>query len=343
MMKVKREEFLSVLSAVKPGLAKRDIIEQATHFIFTGKDVITYNDYICISHPLKTEFSCTVDADKLYKVLSGISAESVELGMEKNELRVSSKKTNSGLASYKEGKILEHIAGLGLQAKDKKWRKLPDKFVEGIFLCMFSASRDMTHGILTCIFVEGDKIIASDDLRISSYTLESEVKEKMFIPIHSALELVKFPLIEYCVTKVGETNSWIHFRTGDGVTFSTRTMMGKYPSVEKHFEIEGKKLTLPKELQGAVKYVSVMADGVIDIDRKVQVKIEKGEVKVTGSNSTGWISQQVETDYDGRDFTFHINPTFLQQVLDKSTKVIVGKQAAKFISGKFKHILVLSE
>lgn len=339
-MKIKREDFIKVLAAVRPGLAKRDIIEQATHFIFTGKEVITYNDYICISHPLKTDFKCTVDADKLYKVLAGISAEQIDISVEKDEFRVSSKKTKSGLSSYREGKILEYIDGLGMK-KEKKWKKLPEGFVEGMFLCMFSASTDMTHGILTCICLEGENIIASDDLRISWYKMAGAIDKKMLVPVQSAVELVKFPVVEYSVSKIDGVISWLHFRTKDQVMFSTRTMEGDYPSVESHFEMEGKKVALPKDLQSAVKYVSVLADGAVDIEKKIKVAVEGKTITCTGSCSVGWVSQSVPIEYEGRDFTFQINPLFLHEVLGKSTKVVVGKQSAKFLSGKFKHVMVL--
>ena len=62
-MKIEREELLKVLSAIRPGLAKKDIVEQATHFIFTGQEVLTYNDQICISYPFETDFECSVPAD----------------------------------------------------------------------------------------------------------------------------------------------------------------------------------------------------------------------------------------------------------------------------------------
>lgn len=341
-MKIKRDDFLAVLAAVKPGLAKRDIIEQADHFIFTGNAVVTYNDYIHISHPFKTDFKCTVDADKLYKVLVGIKEDSIDVGIEKNELKVSTKRTKSGLASFKEGKILDYISDLGLGGKERKWRKLPDDFVKAVFLCMFSVSRDMTHGILTCIRVSGKNVVGSDDLRISWYSLNEEISKELFIPVQSAIELVKFPITEYAVSTVDGVTSWLHFRTGDGVTFSTRTMAGKYPDVEPHFDVEGKKLSLPKELQVGVKYVSVMTEGVIDIDRKIKIDVEKNVITCRGDSSIGWVSRSFETEYDGKEFSFFINPLFLSQVLDKSTKVTVGKQSAKFVSGRFRHVMVLS-
>ena len=68
-MKIKKLELINILQRVKPGLAKRDVIEQFTHFIFTGESVITYNDEICISHPLKTDFVCSAKSEEFFKAI----------------------------------------------------------------------------------------------------------------------------------------------------------------------------------------------------------------------------------------------------------------------------------
>jgi hypothetical protein len=71
------------------------------------------------------------------------------------------------------------------------------------------------------------------------------------------------------------------------------------------------------------------------------VDVEAGNITCTGACSVGWVSRGVPIEYNGRDFSFQVNPLFLHEVLSKSTKMVVGKSAAKFLSGKFKHIMVL--
>ena len=47
-MKVNRQKLVSILSAIKPGLAKKQIVEEAAHFIFTGEVPDYSNNYYII-------------------------------------------------------------------------------------------------------------------------------------------------------------------------------------------------------------------------------------------------------------------------------------------------------
>ena len=66
-MEVNKEELLKILIAVKPALSKKEILLQMSHIIFTGEDVATFNDTLCIIHPYKTDFKCSVQGEEFYK------------------------------------------------------------------------------------------------------------------------------------------------------------------------------------------------------------------------------------------------------------------------------------
>lgn len=335
-MKFQRKELVDILSAVRPALSKKDIVEQATHFIFTKDRLTTYNDYICISHPLKSGLECSVDADKLFRVLSNIQEGEVDLSYDGKQMLVKSGKVRSGLAALKEGEVNKYITDLGKDYEGKKWKSLPEDFSEGIFLCMFSAARDMSTGPLTGVHVEGESIFSSDDLRISNYKMSSKIDDELLIPVKSIIELVKFKINKYIVTK-----SWVHFKTKDEVTFSSRILKDKFPDATKFFETEGTAVRFPKEMQSVIKVVSVLAEGDIDIDRKIQVSVGNGVITCRGEREIGWIERDIETKYKGRAITFNINPLFLHQVLDKSAKMTVGENKALFETEKFRHVMVL--
>ena len=52
-MKTNKTKLQTALEIVKPGLANKEIIEQSTSFAFLKGKVVTYNDEVSISHPLK--------------------------------------------------------------------------------------------------------------------------------------------------------------------------------------------------------------------------------------------------------------------------------------------------
>lgn len=200
-MKIQRDDFKSILNVVKPGLAKKEILEQTTHFVFTGEEVFTYNDKICISHPFKTDFSCSVVADDLIRILNGMKSEELEIFCKDNQLQIKGGKERGGLVSYPEGQINALVSSLGIKdLLKKRWSFLPKGFSKGLSLCIFSASKDITHGVLSGILVRDDSIISMDDLRISRYTLDESVPNAFIIPGSSAAELAAFPATKYLLT-----------------------------------------------------------------------------------------------------------------------------------------------
>ena len=131
--KTNKEELLQMLSAVKPGLSQKDIVEQSSQFIFTREEIITYNDQVCISHPFKTDFKCSVDASNLYKLLLGVPGDKIEMKFEDNQLRVVGSKFKAGLAVSIEDTIYELFSDIRVGFK-RGWKVLPSDFLEGLFL-----------------------------------------------------------------------------------------------------------------------------------------------------------------------------------------------------------------
>ena len=64
---------------MKPGLAKKEIIDRSTHFVFSGSEVLTYNDQICISHPLKLDFVCSVPADDFFRIITNMDGDTLDI------------------------------------------------------------------------------------------------------------------------------------------------------------------------------------------------------------------------------------------------------------------------
>ena len=176
-MHIEKSNLVKILQDIKPGLDNKGIIEQFTHFIFTGSEVMTYNDEICISHPLKTDFRCSVSAEELYKTLTGVKGEAtVVMELEGEELKITTGKTEAGLSTKAKKHAEEMIQLLELDKLEDKWKPLPKDFTRGLFLCMFSASKDMTSGVATCVRVSNDKLLSSDEVRISKFSLSGSTE-----------------------------------------------------------------------------------------------------------------------------------------------------------------------
>jgi len=144
-MQIKRTELKEALEIVKPGLASKEIIEQSTSFAFMGDKVVTYNDKISMSHPVKgLDITGAVKADEMYQLLSKLKADEMSLEVQDNEIIIKAGKSTAGL-------MLAGEITLPLDQIDEidKMLPIPDGFLEGIRLAVQSCARDMSREVLT--------------------------------------------------------------------------------------------------------------------------------------------------------------------------------------------------
>lgn len=344
-MKVNKAELLKVLALVRPGLAKKEIVEQAQHFIFTGNDVVTFNDQVSIMHPFKSDFVFSVSGEDFYKIIDKITESEFELSLEEENIRIKSKKTNAALTTIvDEAAQVTHLVDDLRQAMIGKnfWKPLPKDFTEGIYLCAFSASKDLGTGVRSCCAVRKDAIHTTDNIRISTFIMESSMDE-VLLPAKDAAELVKYKVTEY-----GISENWAHFRTADGIIFNCKTMKGDYPFevCDGMFSDEDPILTFPADLRENIEAIISLAEGDGDTNKSITVTIEKGKITCKAEKERGWITKTVESDYEGETFSMLIIPAFFCQVLKHATQfAITGEDANRgmFLSDNFYHILALPQ
>jgi len=330
-MNIQKTNLLNILRAIKPGLSAKGLIEQSDCFAFTGDMVITYNDRITIGYPFETDFDGAVSANELYKILQEISEEDIDLSVsEKNELVIKSKSTKAKLNLFEtKEEIIQTI-----NTRIDKWENLPIDFIEGISLCLFSTSTDMTQGFLTCLNIIEDKIISSDNLRISQFIMSSEM-ESFLLPASSAIELVKFDVNKYYLS-----DSWAYFKSDSGAILCSRIMSDEYPDVEGLLNLTGDRFKLPKDVQKAIKTASILAEGDFDIDKRIEITVSKDKIKCVGEREIGWVESEKDISFDGT-IKFGIHPDFFYHVLNKATTAIYNEDKLLFKSGSFKHLVLL--
>lgn len=335
---------MEVLLAVKPGLAKKEIVEQTTHFIFTGDRVVTYNDRVCVSHPFETDFQCSVIAKEFYDVLSDVKEEILTVELQDKQLKLSSGKTRLGLQVMESGTLESTIEQLGAQDESRIWRRIPEDFIQGLFLCLFSASTNLTHKNLSCLYVHADRVLSSDNNRISRYEMNGRVRSSFLLPLSSAQDLVKYDIQSMCLDE-----SWAHFKTANDAIFSARLYLSDIPYPEEamgeHLVVDGSTFTLPKELGVVVQEMFIATQGREEADKEIRVTMGEGDITCRGelAQGKGWLEKDVDfPEYKGGKISFAVQPVFFAQVLAKTTTMTLGDNRALFESGqKFKHVMLL--
>jgi DNA polymerase III sliding clamp (beta) subunit (PCNA family) len=329
-----KKELLKALEIVKPGLANKEMIEQTTSFAFISGRVVTYNDEISISHPMKDlDIEGAIKAEEFYKLLSKLKEDELKLKQTSKEITIISGKTKAGITLQSEVKLpLEEIGELG------EWKTLPEGFVDRLAFCLFSCSRDMSRPVLTCIHVKEDGDMEScDNLRLTYYHQGHEMPVPTFlIPQSSAAQLVK-----YQITEITEGQGWIYFRTGEDTVFSCRIFQDEYPDTSKIMEVDGKEITLPKSMDEIIDRVAIFSKREYSLNEEVEVIIEDGQMVVKAQSDTGWIREETKVRYKGDKISFFINPQFLKDVLPIIRKGILGKDRIKFVGDDWQHVISL--
>jgi len=340
-MKTDRKELRDKLAALKPGLAKREFVAQATHFIFFDNLICTFNDKILITIPFECNIQFSVKGEEFFRLIDGITDKEIIIELKNNKIKVRSKTTTSSMATIGEDQNnLPALIKKMLENMDE-WQPVPENFLDGVSLCAFSASPDLSSGVRACVAVVGNKCYATDGNRISQYTMSSEINENDFnIFSKEAMELSKFPVIEYCMQ-----GKWLHFRTEDGVTFSTSFIQGDLPinKIKALFSNiqDFPSLELPGDLKATLDNVTMLAADMSDRTGKASfLHIEDNEITVKASNDLGWVEKSLKCKYSGDPIDIGINNRFLSQILQKSTKLSWFKTALYFSSGDFLHVLM---
>ena len=344
-MLIERNKFLELLSTILPGIARKDFVDQFTHFIFDKKRAVTYNEQVCVCMPFRTEFACSVAADEFLKLIKSLRAEELELGMiqngEKHAMTITADKVEAELAVA--GNIEEvekNVKRLKLTTLATLWKPVPDDFAQALQWCLFSASKDATLGKLTCLHIKKKVVTSSDDLRISQFTMSGSMDADIMIPASTVEELCKFEIQDFCVV-----DPWAYFKTANGAIFCAHLKSDDtpYPNPKAEFEFEGVEVELPGELKSALESAEIMAAGDFPTDKRVRLTIDKGILTVYAENDAlGWIKTKVKMGIkNAPTVSIVVNPIFLQEILGKTSSVKIGEDRALFQTDNFMHLVSL--
>jgi DNA polymerase III sliding clamp (beta) subunit (PCNA family) len=333
-MKINKKELLGALEKVKPGLSQKELIEQATSFAFMGEKVVTYNDEISISHPIKgLDIKGAIKAQSLYEFLNRVKEEEIDLECEENQIVIKSKRAKAGLKLEQEIQLpVSEIGEFG------EWEKLPENFKEAMKFCYPCCTHDMSYPVLTCVYVSEDTVQASDSYQIVNYKLKEEMPCKDFlIPANSVRELIK-----YDIEEIAEGLGWMHFKIKGGTVFSSRVIEAEFPDTKPHLKIEGEEFVFPKKIDEILSKALVFSkDSNSEDFPVVTVEIKNNYVKISSDNDYGWFEEKSKIEYAGNPIKFSIGIEFLINLFSKLQNCIIGTNTIKFGGEDWVHIVAM--
>jgi hypothetical protein len=333
---MKKQDLLNVLERVKPGLAQKDMIEQATSFAFMGNRVVTFNDEISISHQI-TDLDITgaIKAEELYKFLSKIKTDDIDLTIQDNEMLIKSGKAKVGLTIQSEINLpLSELGEVG------NWKKIPEDFFSTLEIVRFCCSKDMSRPKLTCINVRKDGLMEScDNFRAIRFQMKTKCPYSFLLPASSASVLLGYPS-----TLIATSPGWVHFADQDKtIVFSCRIYSEEYNDLEANFVLpKSIPFTFPAESLEILERAQIFAKGDIFLDQQVDVSAEGRRLFFRVKKAGSWFEEWAKIDTTP-PFATSVHPQFLRDIL-KLTRVceIVPGQKMKFTGENWEHVAAMS-
>lgn len=337
-MKIKTNDLKEAIKSCLTGTSTKDLVVQMAHIVFTEHELLSYNDRVSVMIPFESGIECSVPAEDLNKVLSGITDKEIEITADQDEVTIKSKGTEAIISTEIESRVVEEFFN-SVDFDSMDWGGLPKNFIDQLALSRFSASTNaLDANNLFCVHVKGKTISSGDGHRLSLLTLDSEMEE-ILIPNTSVSDIVSFKdFDEYAIF-----NGWLHLSNADGVVMSCRTVAGDFPDftqILKNFS-EETKIQVESNLIPVLQNLGGLVEGQSGFMKSVDIKILNGETIISGRKEGLRIEKKVSNKHDDSTVEFSISPDFLAHILTMTNTLSIGETTAMFSSKTFQHIVQL--
>lgn len=338
-----RIEFLNILESVKPGLSNFDFTEQSDCFMFDKEYITTNNEQVTITREFKSEIEGAIPANELYQFIKKLKSENIEIAFINKKLIIKNKKTN---ASFNTEEIKnKKIMTLKELNSKLPWSHLPDNFYKSLKVCLFSASTNNLLPAYTCLNITKNYIISNDNFRITKTRLNMEISDPFLLPVNIAKQLINYDPILYWIE-----DNIIYFLNGKDILFSCVKYNYEYPDIESEFNIKGKKIKLPNELNKILERTQIFTKAQNKEDLKIDLIIKSNSIICKAQGIAGSLEESIDIRYRGPDIKIKINPLFLQEAktlgntnLYTFKEIIIGDYSVLFRGENIEHLIKLSE
>lgn len=336
-MEIDRKQLLDALTMARPGLASSDVVEQASMFVFRPKDIVTFNDELCVRVKIKSGIEGAVQAQELYSYLSKSKAEKLTMETTEDELIIKAGKRAS-VGIRLSSKIYLPVDGIN---DAESFEPLPKNFVKALTLVAQTAAKNASSmPILASIHICGNMMESCDNFRITRYEFEEDTDMPDFLlPSTLVREVLKFEPVEYSVVE-----GWAHFRTADGVWLSCRTVHPGpkgFPDLSGIMNVEGVSIEFPEGFAEILDRASVFVDKSATLDEFVTITVKEGKATILAEGTMGWFKESTKVDPDNPECSFNVNPGFLSNILPLLSNATVGDNYLRLDGENFLHVMCL--
>jgi DNA polymerase III sliding clamp (beta) subunit (PCNA family) len=337
-MDITREALTKAIGLVVPGIARKEVFDQANKLAFDQGNLISYNDQVSIFHPLEgsEELSGALDGRRLYDLLNKTDSSNVKMIQKGNNIEVSVGRTTVSLIT---APVALPFAEIDWTGEDQI---LPNDFKKGLKLVASTCARDMSRPVLTCVYMAGEYLTGSDGYRVAQFRIEGADLPSILLPV-TAAELLEDEDYVIKTVAVGEKGEWVRFATEDNTVICARTSSGTYPDLSATLSTEGEDITLPKRLTETLERAQIFSKRDHRIDEEVRITLSGTQIVVGASCDGGTFKEIVRASQEvSGEFMFNIHPDFLSRALtEENANCVLNTSKIKFTGPQWEHVVAL--
>jgi len=321
-----------------PGLSVKPTTLQSDCFVFSGGEVITFNDEISCRCPIELppDFEGAVPADPILKILKDMPEEDLELRVHKGQLAIIGK-----------GRILELIKqeeiNLNLDLieppEPKDWKKLPPEFGEAVRMVEGCAGK----GVLDFVNVHPKWLEATNTYQAARYKLETNLPEATLVKRANLAHVAVLGMSRVCLTE-----NWIHFKNPNKLVFSCRRWSSQWDEVSRNISMSLKPsdkhvvIAMPKWMRDAAK----RAEKVLNNDDKyIHVELAKGYGLIRGVGAVAKYRERKKVGYAGKQLDFTIPPELFGELIERHNEFMLDteQEALRVTLGSYRYVTTLGK
>jgi DNA polymerase III sliding clamp (beta) subunit (PCNA family) len=331
---------MNALELLYPSVATKATAEELGCFRLKGQ-IIRASDAVSmvqVDLGVDTGLNCLIPATELYKLLKGLATEEVTLTQDADGVALVAGKVKGHFAILQESQIID-LLDFTVDA----WQPAPAELLKALSLCLFSASKDASRGVLCGVNVNGAQITSTDGSRVSRYTAKDCFTEAS-VTVPCGL-IARMTAYGEAVTGWAVKGDTIYFRIGENAIIGSKVVAGVYPNADNFFQQAAMAKAVVVFPVGATDSLKRHQDLQADVDpvnRRVDLVFDGNLLSIKSSDSSRYDLQEellMETGVPVK-FTLGINPAFLTDILQR-TKSMQYDPKINFVvfdCGAFRHL-----
>ncbi len=340
-MEFDRKELVNILKYAEKFVLKGGTMPLLEYVMFSNGYISAYNSIVGFIAKYDTqELNCLINFEKLFVFLKGGKKDIVTIERSDNTINLSCGRSKSTLVI---GSIEDFPDFSDIYNKIKIDETGKKELYNGLKLCNIFAAKKGFRQDITGMNVIGNKIYATDGIRVAEYYFESQSLSEVGIIIPSELiNACKFEDIDNYIVD----DDKIIFRKDDKVAFSN-LIMEKFPPVSQFFPTVKKFIILPCEelAKGLGKVGDFSGDVfdkakcILDLNEVITIKYENSVAKISEFIDLGGKIPKGKYSLNPFHFSIMLKNCTMFKFLDKPQSMLFGVSE----DHKFRCIMTIDE